>query len=246
MDKRRLTGYIVVTMVAVALFTGCIDKLAIPTPAPSPSPSLSPSPSSLPSGSDQVEEEYPLIGATQREFEDVEDYTAGDPNILRSSASKEKVLGQFGCEGKSPWNPKSGYAKYNNIHFDSTENWIIIIHYSCNNNHSVPIKIYLDDEREPRGIFNPENTHDWNTFRRTDNISLGIIMTGYHSLTFQTDGVRDGVADLDYFVLFTYPKKTAPTYKREDEAHYSAHLACHQACGGNRACYDQCMQYYGY
>jgi len=135
------------------------------------------------------------------ECEYVDDYTVGDPNIWRSHASKKKVLGQFGCEGKSPWNPKSGYAKYNNISISETGDWAISIKYSCNNIHSVPIRIYLDDEPEHRAIFYPKNTHDWNIFQENDKINLGAITAGNHSITFKTDGVKYGAADLDYFVL---------------------------------------------
>ena len=138
-----------------------------------------------------------------RECEDVDDYTVGNPNIWRTHASQKKVLGQFGCESKPPWNSKSGYAKYNNIHLIETGNLSIMIRYSCNNAHSTPISIYFDDEPKPRRIFYTQNTHDWNTFRETDKINLGATIAGYHSLTFKTEGVKYGAADLDYFILST-------------------------------------------
>ena len=136
-----------------------------------------------------------------RECEDVDDYTVGDPNnIYRSDASKKRVLGQFGCEGKS-WSPKSGYAKYDDIHISETGNWTINIRYSYNNDHSIRIRIYLDNESEPRAIFYPKNTHDWNNFQENGKIKLGAITAGYHSITFKTEGTKYCVADLDYFVL---------------------------------------------
>ena len=140
----------------------------------------------------------------KRECEEVDDYTVGDPdNIVRSSASKKKVLGQFGCIGNSPYSPKSGYAEYSDILVSETGNWSIRVAYSCNNAHSVPISIYLDGESEPRAEFYPKNTYDWNKFRETDKINIGAITAGYHSVTFKTDGANFGVADLDYFVLST-------------------------------------------
>lgn len=135
------------------------------------------------------------------ECENVGAYTVGDPNnIIRSSASKKKVLGQFGCMSKSPYSSKSGYAKYN-ILICEAGNWGISIRYSCNNAHSVPIRIYLDDESEPRAEFYPKNTNNWNAFRKTDKINLGHITAGFHSITFETNGTKYGVADLDYFIL---------------------------------------------
>lgn len=135
------------------------------------------------------------------ECEDADDYTAGDPNnIIRSNASKKKVLGQFGCAGSSPYGPKSGYAKYK-VQIPEAGNWFISVAYSCQNAHSVPIDIYVDDEQKPRASFYPENTLDWNAFQKTIKINLGAITSGSHNIIFKTGGAKYGVADLDYFVL---------------------------------------------
>ncbi len=134
------------------------------------------------------------------ECEKVDDYSVGDPNIFRTSASNSKVLGQFGCECKSPYNSKSGYAKYN-VQISDTGNWSIDIRYSCNNAHSVPIEIYIDDEQKPRAKFYPKNTYDWNSFKDSGKIDIGSITAGSHFITFKTEGARYGVADMDYFVL---------------------------------------------
>lgn len=141
----------------------------------------------------------------KRECENVDDYSVGDPNnVFRTGTSGGKVLGQFGCKGKSPYNSKSGYAKYN-VQISDTCNLDIDIRYSCNNIHSISIRIYIDNEYEPRANFYPENTHDWNSFKNTGKINIGPVTAGSHSITFKTDGAMYGVADLDYFILSIQP-----------------------------------------
>jgi len=134
----------------------CTAKTTEQTPLPKP-------PDTLP------------VKLIKRECESVDDYSVGDPNnIFRTGASNGKVLGQFGCEGKSPYNSKSGYAKYN-VQISDTGNWSIDIRYSCNNAHSVPIEIYIDDEQKPRAKFYPENTHNWNSFKDTGKIIVKML-----------------------------------------------------------------------
>lgn len=162
----------------------CISKEVSSTTILTPSPS-------------PTKKSYSII----RECEEVDDYTVGDPNnIIRSSASKKRVLGQFGCAGSSPYGPESGYATYK-VQIPETGNWFISVVYSCRNVHSVSIDIYVDDEQKPRASFYPENTLDWNSFQSTVKINLGAITAGPHTMIFKTNGAKYGVADLDYFVL---------------------------------------------
>jgi hypothetical protein len=75
------------------------------------------------------------------------------------------------------------------------------LRYSKNSPPSIPILVYLDDEKTPRASIFPENQKDWNRFSWTDSIFLGSVESGVHTIIFSTVGQKYGVADLDKFVL---------------------------------------------
>ena len=121
--------------------------------------------------------------------------------IWRSNATSSKVHGQFGTIADSPWPPKSGYVKYNNIDIPQTDHLYLKLRYSKYSPSFAPILIYVDDEPTPRATLYPKNQGDWNNFAWTEPILLGSVGSGVHSIKFYTDGQEYGVADLDKFVL---------------------------------------------
>jgi hypothetical protein len=157
-----------------------------PTPIPSPSPTPTPTPSPTPTPVTR-ECEYPG-GSTVGQM------------IPRSNASGSKVHGQFGCEGAEPWSAKAGYVRYN-INLPSSAPIYLVLRYSKNSEPVTPIRIYIDEETQPRATFTPENQGDWEGFTETEPIYLGQITSGTHNLTLSTDGQQYGVTELDKFIL---------------------------------------------
>ena len=109
-----------------------------------------------------------------------------------SNASGSKVHGQFGCEGAEPWSAKAGYVRYN-INLPSSAPIYLILRYSKNSEPTTPIRIYIDEETQPKTTFTPENQGDWEGFTETEPIYLGQITSGTHNLTLSTDGQQYGV-----------------------------------------------------
>lgn len=158
----------------------------------SPLPTSSPTPVLTPTASGQ------LI----REAETADEITTGDKdNIWRSNASDQMVLGQFGCEGDSPYAAKPGYAKYIIEKIPRSTHLYLVVRFSKDTPAIKPIEVYIDDETEPRASFYPTNQDDWNKFAETERLDLGSIEAGDHILRFQTVGQQYGVADLDKFTL---------------------------------------------
>lgn len=111
--------------------------------------------------------------------------------IWRSEASDLKVHGQFG----------GGYVKYTDINIPPIDHLYLQLRYSKYSPSSVPILVYIDDEQTPRASFYPINQGSWNGFAWSEQIPLGNIQSGVHSIKFYADGQQYGVADLDKFIL---------------------------------------------
>jgi DNA-binding CsgD family transcriptional regulator len=133
-----------------------------------------------------------------REGEYPEEYSIGMV-LQRSEASKQMVHGQFGTV--PAWPAQPGYVKYNNIATPGTEHLLLKLRYSKFSASEVFILVYLDDEIIPRAKILPVDQGDWNKFVWTDEIDLGKVKRGVHSIKFYTDGQVYGVADLDIFEL---------------------------------------------
>jgi hypothetical protein len=140
----------------------------------------------------------------ERECEYPDEATVGQA-IQRSSASKSLVHGQFGTEASHPWTGKPGIVKYAHINIPQADQLILKIRYSKFSPSSIPIQIYIDEEKEPRAIFYPIDHGNWDRFVWSEEISLGGIEGGNHVLLFSTDGQQYGVADLDSLVLESLP-----------------------------------------
>jgi DNA-binding CsgD family transcriptional regulator len=136
----------------------------------------------------------------ERECENSDESTGGQI-IGRSAASGDLVLGQFGSINVEPWSAMAGDVIYKNITMPRVEQLYLRLRYSKNSPPSIPILVYLDDEKTPRASIFPENQKDWNRFSWTDPIFLGSVESGVHTITFSTIGQQYGVADLDKFVL---------------------------------------------
>jgi DNA-binding CsgD family transcriptional regulator len=136
----------------------------------------------------------------ERECEYPDGSTVGQ-TIARSKASGELVYGQFGATNVEPWPAMAGDVVYKNINTPKIEQLYLKLRYSKNSPPSVPILVYLDDEKTPRASIYFENQKDWNRFAWTDSIFLGSVESGVHTITFSTTGQQYGVADLDKFVL---------------------------------------------
>jgi len=92
MNKKLGTGFVVVAIVAVTLFAGCIDELPLPTPTqmPSPTPTHIVTPTPTPS-------QYPVPDGNQSNVE--EQLRIGAFNIQvfgKSKASKPEVMDVLG------------------------------------------------------------------------------------------------------------------------------------------------------
>ncbi|MCK4398128.1 MAG: hypothetical protein KAV25_03980 [Methanophagales archaeon] len=134
-----------------------------------------------------------------RECEYPDEYTVGGM-IWRGGAYGSKVHGQFGC-GNGYSSAKDGYVKYNTTELYSAEHLYLVLRYSKHSPSTTPIKIFLDEEANPRSSVIPENQGSWNKFAETDPIDLGKITEGTHTIKFSTEGQPYGVADLDKFTL---------------------------------------------
>jgi hypothetical protein len=150
----------------------------------------------------------------EREAEFPDEHTVGQ-TISRSNASEQRVHGQFGTISTPPWSTKAGEVKYLNVEILETEHLYLQIRYSKNSPPSVPIQVYLDQESSPRASIVPQNQGNWNQFTWTDEIDLGAVDSGSHSIKFYTAGQPYGVADLDKFTLTGLPISWA--YEREAE-----------------------------
>jgi len=139
-----------------------------------------------------------------REAEFPDEYTVGQ-DVDRSNASGRKVHGQFGSISQAPWTAQSGFVQYININIPKNSQLYLQIRYSKFSRASVPILVYLDDEKDPRASFYPQDQGDWNKFEFTKWIQLNEINKGMHSIKFSTAGEEFGVADLDKFILTTKP-----------------------------------------
>jgi hypothetical protein len=140
----------------------------------------------------------------ERECEYPDEAAVGQA-IQRSNASASLVHGQFGTESSPPWTGKPGFVKYAHISIPQADQLNLKIRYSKFSPSSVPIQIYIDEEEEPRAIFDPIDQGNWDQFVWSEEISLGSIDGGDHSLLFSTDGQQYGVADLDSFLLESPP-----------------------------------------
>jgi len=136
----------------------------------------------------------------ERESEYPDKSTIGQ-TIGRSNASGQLVLGQFGAVSVKPWSAMAGEVVYENISTPRIEQLYLTLRYSKNSSPSVPILIYLDDEKTPRASIYPENQKDWNRFSWTTAIFLGSVESGVHTIRFSTVGQQYGVVDLDKFML---------------------------------------------
>jgi hypothetical protein len=139
-------------------------------------------------------------GESKREAEYPDQSSVGQM-VYRSNASGGQVHSQIGCTGDSPWPAKPGYVKYTNLKTPQTDHLYLVLRYSKNSPSSVPADIYVDEETQPRASFRPENQGDWNKFVVTDEIDLGSVAEGIHSITLKVEGQQYGVLDLDYLIL---------------------------------------------
>lgn len=135
-----------------------------------------------------------------REGEYPDEYSVGTV-LQRSKASQQMAHGQFGTV--PAWPAQPGYVKFNNIWTPRTEHLLLKLRYSKFSASEVFILVYLDDETTPRASILPVDQGDWNKFVWTDEIDLGEVKRGNHSIRFYTDGQVYGVADLDTFELTT-------------------------------------------
>jgi hypothetical protein len=143
----------------------------------------------------------------ERECENPSTYTVGQM-IFRSNASNNRVHGQFGATPNGA--ARSGYAKYGSINIPELDHLYLMLRYSKYSASEVPVEVYLDDETTPRATLFLENQESWNKFSwkilgPTDVIDLGSVISDTHSIKFYTDGQKNGVADLDKFVLNSCP-----------------------------------------
>jgi DNA-binding CsgD family transcriptional regulator len=147
---------------------------------------------------------YLLIPKTwnkyERECEYPDEFTVGQ-TIGRSNATGSSVHGQFGTTDGDPWSALPGYVTYKNISTPKIDQLYLKLRYSKNSPSSVPILIYLDDEKNPRAAIYPVDQNNWNQFNWTEPIFLGSIESGIHTIKFFADGQKYGVADLDKFIL---------------------------------------------
>ncbi len=135
-----------------------------------------------------------------RECENPDEATVGQM-IWRSNASGSQVHGQFGAGGQSPWPAKAGSVTYRTIEIPALDQVYLKLRYSKYSSVSVPIRIYLDNESEPRAVLNLIDQGDWNNFTWSAPVPLGKVEGGIHTIKFSTEGQQYGVADLDTFVL---------------------------------------------
>jgi hypothetical protein len=143
----------------------------------------------------------------EREAENPNNYSVGQM-IYRSNASNKRVHGQFGATPSGA--TRSGYVKYGGINIPQLDHLYLMLRYSKHSASEVPIEVSLDDESTPRATLYLENQESWNKFSwkilaPTDVIDLGSVISGTHSIKFYTDGQKNGVADLDKFVLTSCP-----------------------------------------
>ena len=136
----------------------------------------------------------------KREGEYPDKYTVGMV-IQRSEASQQMAHGQFGTI--PAWPAQPGYVRYDNIWTPAAEQLLLRLRYSKYSTSDVFILVYLDEETTPRATILPVDQGDWNKFVWTDEIDLGEVKRGVHSIKFYTDGQMYGVADLDAFELTT-------------------------------------------
>jgi DNA-binding CsgD family transcriptional regulator len=133
-----------------------------------------------------------------REGEHPDEYTVGQV-LQRSHASEEMVHGQFGTV--PAWPAQPGYVIYQDINTPKIDHLTMKLRYSKYSASEVPILVFLDDEFDPRASIMPIDQGDWDKFVWTDEIDLGSVERGVHSIKFYTDGQVFGVADLDRFEL---------------------------------------------
>lgn len=138
-----------------------------------------------------------------RECEYPDEYTVGQV-AQRPNVSGSEVHTQFGCESFDPWTARAGYVKYNILEFQSSCHLYLVIRYSKSSPSTTPIRIYLDEETQPRAVFTPYNQESWNEFTETELLDLGQITAGAHTIKFSTDGQQYGVADLDKFTCYYF------------------------------------------
>ena len=154
----------------------------------------------LMTGEETAETTMPTMWPFERECENPDEYSVGQ-TIERPNASAANVHGQFGAAGEAPWPEQTGFVKYDNIETPRSEHLYLQIQYSKNSPSDVPIRVFLDDEPEPRVTFSPGDLGSWEEFAWTEPLLLGTIEAGVHTIKFETDGQQYGVADLDKFVL---------------------------------------------
>lgn len=142
-----------------------------------------------------------LVWEYEEECEYPDEHTVGR-TIPRSNASAQLVHGQFGCEETSGYPAKSGFVIYKNINLPQINDLYLKVRYSKHGSSGVPIDIYIDDELKTS--FTPVNTGNWNVFTTTEEIHLGSIDRGIHTIKFFTEGQQYCVADLDAFTLLSY------------------------------------------
>src|SRR5262245_8464438 len=166
----------------IAIIVAYISSPPLPSPGPNPLPPK------------------PDTKLYSRECEYPDNFSVG-MMIYRSQASEEKVHGRFGAIDQPPYEAKSGYVEYQRINLPDVQNLKLTIKYSKNSDSSVPIEIYIDHESKPRSSFFPKNQKDWDRFAWSDELLLGKVISGLHSIKFVTKGQQYGVADLDQFIL---------------------------------------------
>lgn len=135
-----------------------------------------------------------------RECENPDETTVGQM-IWRSNASGLQVHGQFGAGGESPWPAKAGSVTYRALEIPTLDHVYLKLRYSKYSSATVPMRIYLDNESDPRATLKLIDQGDWNNFTWTAPVPLGKIEGGIHMIRFSTEGQQYGVADLDTFVL---------------------------------------------
>jgi len=166
-----------------------LPDLATATPTSTPTGAPAPTATSTPT---------PTPFVYVREAEDPDEFTVGT-QITRSSASNLYVHGQFGCTAGGL--PQAGYVKYLNINIPNADHLYFRIRYSKASSLTSTIEIYLDDEATPRAFFIPQNQGNWNLFTWTNEMDLGAVTGGLHSLKLNTNGQQFCTADLDIFTL---------------------------------------------
>ncbi len=142
----------------------------------------------------------PQVWAISRECENPNESTVGQ-TLSRSNALGGKVHGQFGAAVGSDWTAQPGEVGYYYLYTPPLDQLWLRLRYSKYSPSTVPILVYVDDEKTPRATLYPLDQGDWNRFTWTDSIPLGKVTDGAHWLKFSTVGQQFGVADLDEFVL---------------------------------------------